>query len=148
MNEEKRLSRLVDDSILLRLDHFVVVLVLVVVATLWCRGRGRGVRWCVCMRVVVVFMISSSGIIGGGLNLRGGVRTFFGLLTSGVVNFRGRGQGQDAQVAEPLLLAAPELPDLVRDLVLGVADLVFDDILLLWRKFPGAVILVMIWFDQ
>lgn len=100
------------------------------------------------MRVVVVFMISSSGIIGVGLNLRGGVRTFFGLLTNGVVNFRGRTHGDDAQVAEPLLLAAPELPDLVRDLVLGVADLVFDDILLLRREFPGAVILIVIWYDQ
>ena len=41
INKEKQLSRLVDDSILLRLDHFVVILVLVV-ATLRCRGRGRG----------------------------------------------------------------------------------------------------------
>lgn len=88
MDEEKRLSRLVDDSVLLRLDHFVVVLILVVVAILWCRGRGRGMCWCVFVRVVVVvvIMISSSGIIDGGLNLRGGVRTF-GLLTNGVVNF-------------------------------------------------------------
>lgn len=87
MNEEKQLSRLVDDSVLLRLDHFVVILVLVVVAILRCRGRGRGVCWCVFVRRAVVIMISSSGIIDGGLNLRGGVRTCFGLLTNGVVNF-------------------------------------------------------------
>lgn len=98
--------------------------------------------------VVVVIMISSSGIIGGGLNLRGGVRTFFGLLTNRVVNFHGRRQRQGAEIAEPLLLAAPKSPDLVCDLVLGVADLVFDDVLLLWREFPRAVILVIIRYGQ
>lgn len=84
---KKKLSRLVDDSVLLRLDHFVVILVLVMVATLRCRGRGWGVCWCVFVCVVVVIMISSSCIIGGGLNLRGGVGTFFGLLANRVVNF-------------------------------------------------------------
>lgn len=69
---------------------------------------------------------------------------FFGLLTNRVVSFRRRRQGQGAQVTEPLLLAAPEPPDLVRDLILRVADLVFDDVLLVWREFPGAVILVIV----
>lgn len=94
--------------------------------------------------VVVVIMISSSCIIGGGLNLRGRVRTFFGLLTNRVVSFRRRRQGQGAQITEPLLLAPPEPPDFVRDLVLGVPNLVFDDVLLVWREFPGAVILVIV----
>lgn len=142
---KKRLSRLVDDSILLRFDYFVVILVLVVVmATLWCRGRGRGACWCMFVCVVVVIMISSSCIIGGGLNLRGCVRTFFGLLTNRVVSFRRRRQGQGTQITEPLLLAPPEPPDFVRDLVLGVPNLVFDDVLLVWREFPGAVILVIV----
>lgn len=75
-----QLSRLVDDSVLLRLDHFVVILVLVV-ATLRCRGRGNG------SCVLVLIIISSSGSIVVGHILRGGVRTFFGLLTNRVVNF-------------------------------------------------------------
>lgn len=40
-----------------------------------------------CMPVLVVVMISSSDGIVGGLILRGGVRTFFGLLTNRHVNF-------------------------------------------------------------
>lgn len=122
----------------------MVLVLVVVMATLWCRGRGRGVCWCVFVGVVVVIMIiSSSCIIDGGLNLRGSVRTFFGLLTNRVVSFRRHRQGQGAQVTEPLLLAAPEPPDFVRDLVLGVPDLVLDNVLLVWREFPGSVILVI-----
>lgn len=117
-----------------------------VVATLRCRGRGRGACWCVFVCVVVV--ISSSGIIGGGLNLRVVVRMFFGLLTDRVVNLHWRRPGQGAQLNEPLLLAAPELPDLVRDLVLDIANLILDDVLLLRREFPGAVILATTRHDQ
>lgn len=96
-----------------------------------------------CTLVLVVMISSSDGIVGG-LILRGGVRTFFGLLTNRVVSFCWRRRVQGAQVTEPLLLTAPELPDLVRNLVLGVADLFSDNILLLLREFPGAVVLVVV----
>lgn len=81
--KRKQLSRLVNDSILLRLDHFVVILILVV-TILRCRDRGRGACWCVCMCVFLMVMISSRGSIPGRLILRGGVRMFFGLLTNHV----------------------------------------------------------------
>lgn len=88
-------------------------------------------------------MISSSCIIGGGFILRSEVRTFFGLLTNRGVNFWRRRRGQGAQFRESLLLAALELPDFFGDLILGVADLVFDGIFLLFRELPGAVILII-----
>lgn len=93
------------------------------------------------MCVGVMIMISSSGNISGGLILRSVVRTFFGLLTNRRINFWWARQGKSAQVPESLLLAALELPDFVRNVILCVADLVLDDVLLLLREFPGAVVL-------
>lgn len=120
-----RLVGLVDNCILLRLDHLTVVLVLVSRA-FWrvCRGRGT-------------FRIISSS--DSGLILCSGVRQIFDWLTGYSVD-SGRGR-QSSQVSQSLLFPAFELLQLVLDLDFGVADLIPDNILLLLCELPGPEVL-------